>query len=88
MAREELRDVHAVSVERFLRVGISDLANRLARHGLEVHRRGARDLTRQHDFAAPHEYLTRNATLGILREMRVEDRVGEIDCRIRFQLVR
>src|SRR6185503_1825665 len=78
LSRDELRDVHAIGVERLAFVRIADVANRVARHLLEIDLRVAGDLTGQHDVAAFHEDFARDAAARILREMGVEDGVSDI----------
>ena len=70
--------MHTIGVERLGRICVADLANGFARDLIELHVRFARDLTREDQLVAFREDFARDATAAIRREMRVEDRVGDV----------
>jgi hypothetical protein len=62
---DELNDLHAVGIEGFVRIRVSDLANRVARDLLVIDVRARRDLAGEHDLPALHQHLARHAALTI-----------------------
>ena len=65
-------------VEAVVGVGIADLFDRLADHGLEVHVRRGRDLTQDQHDAGGRRRLARHAGVGVLAQDCVQDRVRDL----------
>src|SRR5690606_20918573 len=77
LAQERL-DAHAVCTECLRRVRVADLRDRTADDRFGVDIGVGRDLTRQYDIAVLDEHFTCDVCGRILREMRIEDAVGDV----------
>ena len=67
-----------VGREAEIRVGVADLADRLARDLLDVHVRRGGDLTGHDDEPRVHEGLARHAAGRVIAQHGVEDAVGDL----------
>jgi hypothetical protein len=86
---DALRDVGRLLVDRVdhgagvgreaeVRVGVADLADRLARDVLDVHVRRRGDLAGHDDEPRVHERLARHAAVRVIAQHGVEDAVGDL----------